>query len=52
MSVKAQYVTLRVEFDTELSSKPSDWNWDMLLEESVEIVFAGEVFNPEEIEND
>jgi hypothetical protein len=52
MSTKAQYVTLRVEFDPEYSSKPSDWNWDMLLEENVGIVFAGDVFDPEDIEND
>lgn len=52
MSVKAQYVTLRVEFDTEYSSKPSDWNWDSLLEENVEIIFAGDVFDIKDIEND
>jgi len=52
MGVKAQYVTLRLEFDSEYSSKPSDWNWDSLLEENVMVIYAGKVFDPEEIEND
>lgn len=52
MSTKAQYVTLRVEFDTEYSCKPSSWNWNELLEENVDIIFAGDVFDIKDIEND
>jgi len=48
VSIKAQYVTLRVEFDTEFSTKPSDWNWDGMMEENVEVIFAGNVFDPKE----
>jgi hypothetical protein len=52
MSIKVQYVTLRLEFDPEYSSKPSDWNWDSLLEENVMVIYAGDVFDPKEIERD
>jgi hypothetical protein len=52
MSIKAQYVTLRLEFDPEYSSKPSKWDWDALLEENVMVIYAGDVFDPEEIERD
>jgi hypothetical protein len=55
MSVKAQYVTLRVQFD-DCSAPPSEWNWEMMGElteqEEIEVVFAGNVFDPEDIEND
>ena len=49
---KAQYITLKIEYDPYYSSKPSDWNWDTLLEEEVEIVFAGNIFDIKEEKND
>lgn len=49
-SKKGQYITLKIEYDPYYSSKPSDWNWDMLLEEKVEIVFYGNIFDIEEDE--
>jgi hypothetical protein len=45
---KAQYITLKIEYNPYYSSKPSDWNWDSLLEEKVEIVFSGNIFDIEE----
>lgn len=50
MSIKAQYITLRIEFDTDFSLMPSAWNWDDMMEEDVEVVFAGSVFDPKEDE--
>ena len=52
MSVMVQYVTLRLEFDPEYSSKPSQWDWDTLLEENVMVIYSGEIFDPEKIERD
>lgn len=52
MGVMVQYVTLRLEFDPEFSVKPSNWNWDSMMEENVMVIYAGDVFDPEEIEND
>jgi hypothetical protein len=49
---KAQYITLKIEYNPYYSSKPSDWNWDSLLEENVEIVFSGNIFDIEDKKND
>lgn len=51
-SKKAQYITLKIEYDPYYSSKPSDWNWNTLLDEEVEVVFSGNIFNVEDKVND
>ena len=53
--IKAQYITLRVQFD-DCSAPPSEWNWNIMGEltekEKIEVVFSGNVFDPEEVDND
>jgi hypothetical protein len=52
--IKAQYITLRVQFD-DCSAPPSEWNWNIMGElteqEEIEVVFSGMVFDPKDIKN-